>query len=489
MQVYDIIVVGGGAAGMLASATAAENGARVLLLERNAGPGKKLRITGKGRCNLTNNCSITEAIENIPNGGKFLHSAFALHGPGDTMQLFEKLGVPLKTERGGRVFPQSDKASDIVAALGAYMDKAGVERARGRAVALQTEAGRFVGNKPERGLELMPGNAPERGLELMRGRLPENMPKHTLERKPGNTPERAQENTPGHTPEREQEHILPRVTGVTYDGGEARCGAVILATGGLSYPATGSTGDGYEMAAALGHKVTPLRGSLVPLDAESDICGAMQGLTLKNVKLSAYGAGPTPIFEDIGEVLFTHFGLSGPLTLSASAHMRDFDKTKYHVIIDFKPGLDEKKLDLRILRDFEKYSNRDFANSLDDLLSKSCIPVVVRKSGIPPHTKVHSIIREQRLRLVELLKSFRIDVIGPRPVEEAIITSGGVDLREINPKTMESKLVGGLFFAGEIIDADAYTGGFNLQIAWSTAFAAANAAAAAVIGGRTQPLR
>ena len=407
---YDIVVIGGGAAGMLASAVAASSGARVLLLERNARPGKKLLITGKGRCNLTNDCTVAEVIENIPTGGHFLHSALNEFAPGDTIKLFERLGVPLKTERGNRVFPQSDSARDIASALIRYMEETGVEFKRGRALEPVVKKG--------------------------------------------------------------------RVTAVKSDSGVVECGAVILATGGISYPATGSTGDGYNIARFLGHTVRPLRGSLVPLEAETDICGRMQGLTLKNVRLFVFDGGRKPVFEDFGELLFTHFGLSGPLILSASAHMRDFEHNKYYVLIDFKPALDEKKLDLRILRDFEKYSNRDFANSLGDLLSRLCIPVVVEKSGIPPETKVHSISREQRLRLVRLLKGFRIDIKGPRPVEEAIVTSGGVDLREIDPKTMESKLVHGLFFAGEIIDADAYTGGFNLQIAWSTAFAAARGAVA-----------
>ena len=407
---FDIIVVGGGAAGMLAAAVAAEGGAQVLLLERNERLGKKLRITGKGRCNLTNECSVAEMLENTPTGGSFLHSAVNAFGPGDVMKLFASLGVPLKTERGKRVFPQSDKASDIVAALERYVDKNGVERRQGRVTALLTKNG--------------------------------------------------------------------RITGVATRDSEINGGAVILATGGMSYPATGSTGDGYRMAGLLGHKVTPPRGSLVPLEAAPDICGAMQGLTLKNVRLSVYDGGKKPIFEDLGELLFTHFGLSGPLALSASAHMRDFDNKKYHAFIDFKPALDEKKLDTRIVRDFNKYANRDYINALGDLLSKLCIPVIADRSGIPPNMKVHSISHEQRLGLVRLLKAFRIDIDGPRPIEEAIITSGGVDIREINPKTMESKLINGLFFAGEIIDVDAYTGGFNLQIAWSTAYAAARAACA-----------
>ena len=391
---------------MLASAATAGRGKSVLLLERNDRFGKKLGITGKGRCNLTNDCPTSGVLENIPTGGRFLQSALNGFTPRNVMELFESLGVPLKTERGNRVFPCSDKASDIVDALRRYMDKTGVIQKRGRVLEI-TEENR-------------------------------------------------------------------RITGVVTSDGEIKCKAVILATGGMSYPATGSTGDGYRMAGQLGHTVTPLRGSLVPLEAEPELCSKMQGLTLKNVRLTIHDGGKKPVFEDFGELLFTHFGLSGPLVLSASAHMRDFEGRKYHAFIDLKPALDEKKLDLRILRDFEKYSNRDFVNALGDLASRLMIHVIVEKSGIPPETKVHSISREQRLGLVRLLKAFRVDIEGPRPVEEAIITSGGVDLREITPKTMESKLVRGLHFAGEIIDADAYTGGFNLQIAWSTAYASAN---------------
>lgn len=394
---------------MLASSVAAENGASVLLLEKNKKPGRKLGITGKGRCNLTNHCTPSEILENIPNGGLFLHSALNAFKPEDTIKLFESLGVPLKTERGNRVFPQSDLASDVVAALCRYMNKTGVKQKTGRAAGIIRENG--------------------------------------------------------------------RITGVSTPDGVIECGSVILATGGMSYPATGSTGDGYKIAAELGHSITPLRGSLVPLEAEAEICGAMQGLTLKNVRLSVYCDSSKPVFSDFGELLFTHSGLSGPLVLSASAHMRDFANKKYHVLIDFKPALDEKKLDLRIQRDFNKYINRDFANALGDLLSKLSIPVIIKKSGIPPDTKVHSVTREQRHGLVKVLKGFRIEIDGPGPVEEAIVTSGGVERREINPKTMESKLVQGLFFAGEIIDADAYTGGFNLQIVWSTAYAAGRAAA------------
>jgi len=393
---------------MLAAGAASKKGAKVLLLERNEKVGRKLYITGKGRCNLTNDCSVQEALDNIPTGSKFLYSALSGFTPRDTMDFFGSLGVKLKTERGGRVFPVSDKAADIIDALRHNLNKSGVSIKRQRAEGIASDGKRIVGVMTSEGI----------------------------------------------TP----------------------CAAVILATGGKSYPLTGSTGDGYEMARKLGHTITELRGSLVPLCAEPELCGAMQGLALKNVRLTVFDGGKKPLYSDFGELLFTHFGLSGPLALSASSHMRHFNKKKYYADIDLKPALDEKKLDLRILRDFEKYKSRDFSNALGDLLNKSMIPIIVEKSEIPPYTKVHSVTREQRQRLVSLLKAFRIQIDGPRPVEEAIITSGGVCLKEINPKTMESKLIANLYFAGEIIDADAYTGGYNLQIAWSTGYAAGNSA-------------
>ncbi|NLA88149.1 MAG: NAD(P)/FAD-dependent oxidoreductase [Clostridiales bacterium] len=403
---HDVVVIGGGAAGMLASAVAAERGLRVLLLEKNDRPGLKLRITGKGRCNVTNNCTVKEAIDNIPTGGRFLMSALSCFTPQDTKSLFEKLGVPMKTERGGRVFPVSDKAADVVSALRRYMDSAGVETVKGTAKSIRIKEG--------------------------------------------------------------------RVEAVTTAEGEFSCRTAVLCTGGVSYPLTGATGDGYKIAAALGHTIVPAKASLEPLEASPEICSRMQGLSLKNIRLTVTDGGKKPVFEDFGELLFTHFGVSGPLVLSASAHMRTFKSKRYILSIDLKPALDDKKLDARLLRDFEKYHNRDFSNALGDLASKMMIPVLVELSGIPPETKVNSVTREQRGGLRRLLKDFRLEVQRPRPIEEAIITSGGVDTREINPKTMESKRVKGLHFAGEIIDADAYTGGYNLQIAWSTAYAAAS---------------
>ena len=401
----EVVVIGGGAAGMLCSAVAAERGLDVILLEPNRILGRKLRITGKGRCNVTNNCDIKEFLLNIPGDGRFLYSALNRLSPRDTMELFEGLGLRLKTERGNRVFPVSDNANDVAGTLQRYMNRAGV-------------------------------------------RVVHSSAKHIL----------TEDST---------------VTGVETSDGVIECRAAVICTGGLSYPLTGSTGAGYAMARELGHTVTPTRPSLVPLESDNDYCAEMQGFSLKNVTLSAYEDGKL-IYKELGEMLFTHFGVSGPLVLSASSHMRRFGEARYELRIDLKPGLDEKKLDARLLRDFEKYANRDFANSLGDLAGKAMIPVLVRLSGIPAETKVNSITREQRHELLKLLKSFPVSITGPRPIDEAIVTSGGVSTKEINPRTMQSKLVGGLYFAGEVMDLDAYTGGFNLQIAWSTAYVAAN---------------
>ena len=388
---------------MAACAAAEKYGGRaVTVIEKNRRPGRKLMITGKGRCNVTNNCDRDTLISNVPANGRFLFSAFSDFGTADTMEFFEKQGVPLKTERGNRVFPVSDKASDIVDALVNAVNKSGVK-------ILTAEAEEI---------------------------LTENF----------------------------------SVTGVrTRDGEILEADSVILATGGMSYPVTGSTGDGYEMAGMLGHTVTPLKASLVPLNVKQGFCSRLSGLSLKNVTLTVYESGrKKPVFSELGEMLFTHFGISGPLVLSASAHMRKMGSAEYVAYIDLKPALDEQKLDSRILRDFEEEKNRNFGNSLDKLLPKSIIPVIISLSGIAPDTKVNQISREQRARLCGVLKALRLDITGFRPIEEAIITGGGISVKEINPSTMESKLVSGLFFAGEIIDADAYTGGFNLQIAFST---------------------
>lgn len=390
---------------MMCSLIAARRGLDVILLEPNKMLGRKLRITGKGRCNVTNNCDIKDFLTNIPGDGRFLYSALNRLSPRDTIQFFESLGLPLKTERGNRVFPVSDNANDVAGTLARNLERSGVRHIRESANHIIAENG--------------------------------------------------------------------EVTGVKTDSGVISCRAAVICTGGLSYPLTGSTGAGYKMARELGHNIAPCRPSLVPLESDDEYCAQMQGFSLKNVTLSAY-ENDKLIFRELGEMLFTHFGVSGPLVLSASSHMRNFGSAKYRLSIDLKPALDEKKLDARLLRDFEKYANRDFANSLCDLAGKTMIPVLVELSGIPAEEKVNSITRQQRHDLLRLFKEFPVSISRPRPIDEAIVTSGGVLTKEINPRTMESKLVSGLYFAGEVMDVDAYTGGFNLQIAWSTAYVAAN---------------
>lgn len=404
----EIVVVGGGAAGMMAAISAAEKGSHVTLLEPNERLGKKLNITGKGRCNVTNDAGLEELLANTPKNGKFLYSAFSRFDGRDAKAFFESLGVPLKTERGNRVFPVSDRAFDISGALERRLKALKVVLRRDRAVSLDIRGG--------------------------------------------------------------------AIHGVNGEKGAYPAKAVILATGGVSYPATGSTGEGHRMAAEAGHTVTPLQGSLVPLREQGNDCARMQGLSLRNVSLTVF-ENEKKIYTDFGELLFTHFGLSGPLVLSASAHMRRFEKKTYRMEIDLKPALDEQQLDKRLLSDFTKYANCDFCNALDDLLPQKLISVVVERSGIPPHQKVHEITREQRRELLRALKHFSVPIAGLRPVTDAIVTSGGVKVGEIDPKTMESKIVKGLYFAGELIDVDAYTGGFNLQIAWATGRTAGFAAA------------
>ena len=404
----EIVVVGGGAAGMMAAISAAEKGSHVTLLEPNERLGKKLNITGKGRCNVTNDAGLEELLANTPKNGKFLYSAFSRFDGRDAKAFFESLGVPLKTERGNRVFPVSDRAFDISGALERRLKALKVVLRRDRAVSLDIRGG--------------------------------------------------------------------AIHGVNGEKGAYPAKAVILATGGASYPATGSTGEGHRMAAEAGHTVTPLQGSLVPLREQGNDCARMQGLSLRNVSLTVF-ENEKKIYTDFGELLFTHFGLSGPLILSASAHMRRFEKKTYRVEIDLKPALDEQQLDKRLLSDFTKYANCDFCNALDDLLPQKLISVVVERSGIPPHQKVHEITREQRRELLRVLKHFSVPIAGLRPVTDAIVTSGGVKVGEIDPKTMESKIVKGLYFVGELIDVDAYTGGFNLQIAWATGRTAGFAAA------------
>ena len=397
---YDGIIIGGGPAGMFAAITAAKRGQKVLLLEKNDRLGKKLLITGKGRCNVTNDCTAQEVMQNIPRNGRFLFSALDACPPSAVMEFFESAGCALKTERGNRVFPVTDRSISILDALTAELRRQKVTVQTARVKGILTDNGAVSGVRTEK----------------------ENIPAKW----------------------------------------------VILATGGLSYPTTGSTGDGYTMAKALGHTVTATEGSLVPLETAGDDCQEMQGLSLRNVAVKLVNEKNKVLFKDFGELLFTHFGISGPTVLSASAHL----KGTCRLIIDLKPALDEGKLDARLLRDLEMYQNRTMENALTDILPRSMIPVILRRCGIDPTLQANSLTRQQRRALIETMKAFTLEIIGKRPVAEAIITSGGIKTAEIDPKTMQSKLVPGLYFAGEIIDCDAYTGGFNLQIAWATAYAA-----------------
>lgn len=403
---HKVLVVGGGAAGMMAAIMAAEHGAKVVLYEKNDRLGKKLLITGKGRCNVTNDCQPEDVMKNTPRNGKFLFSCLNLLSPSQTMQFFETQGCALKVERGSRVFPVSDQSADILTALKSQLDRLHVEIRREEVKELLLKDGTVCGLQTDKGASY------------------------------------------------------------------GRC--VILCTGGCSYPLTGSTGDGYRLAEQAGHQIKPVSGSLVPLVENGTWCSRMQGLSLRNVGVRLINSKQKTVYEDFGELLFTHFGLSGPTVLSASAHMKDGET--YRLLIDLKPALDEQKLDQRFLRDFEQYCNRDLENALKDLYPKSLIPVIIDMAELDPMLKVNSITREQRRKLLELTKKFPIVIGGKRPVEEAIVTSGGVNVREVDPKTMESKLVSGLYFAGELLDLDAYTGGFNLQIAWSTGYAAGLAA-------------
>ncbi|MDD5864539.1 MAG: NAD(P)/FAD-dependent oxidoreductase [Firmicutes bacterium] len=403
---FDGIVIGGGPAGMFAAITAAQRGQRVLLLEKNDRLGKKLLITGKGRCNVTNDCSAQDVLQNIPRNGRFLYSAMTAFPPEKTKAFFEERGCALKTERGNRVFPVTDKSQSVLDCLTAEL--------RRRKVTVQSARVRHI--------------------------LSED----------------------GH------------VTGVETQTGSIGARWVILATGGVSYPATGSTGDGYKMARELEHTVIPPEGSLVPLEAAGSDCPDMQGLSLRNVGVKLVSAKGKLLYQDFGELLFTHFGVSGPTVLSASCHLKGED---CRLVLDLKPALDAQKLEARILRDLEQYRNRTMENALVDLLPRSMIPVVLRRLELEPGLQANSLTKQKRRAMVELLKAFPIAITGKRPVSEAIITSGGVKVSEVEPKTMESKKVAGLYFAGEILDCDAYTGGFNLQIAWATAFAAGSAAA------------
>lgn len=402
-----VIVVGAGAAGTMAAGVAAENGADVLLIERNEKIARKVMITGKGRCNVTNNVADTqEFISNIIGNGRFLYSAYSEFNARDTMNFFEKQGVPLKVERGNRVFPMSDKAVDIVDALNRYITKAGVKRKTERVTELIVKDGSVSGVKTD--------------------------------------------------------------LGNTYNAD-----SVIIATGGLSYSKTGSSGDGYKFAESVGHTVTELKPSLSALVCREGICSECMGLSLKNVSIKVFDTKKNKeIYDDFGEMLFTHFGVSGPMILSASAHLRDMKRERYEIFIDLKPALSEEKLDARILRDFADNSNKSISNILALLLPKSMIVPILRMANIKPSEKANQISKEMRKRLVSTIKNVKLTVMDFNDISEAIVTAGGIKTGEINPKTMESKICGGLYFAGEIIDCDGYTGGFNLQIAFSTGYLA-----------------
>ena len=398
---FDVVVIGGGPAGMFAAITAAQHSCRVLLLEKNDRLGKKLLITGKGRCNVTNACQAQEVLQNVPRNGRFLYSAMEACPPQQVMDFFEANGCQLKVERGNRVFPVSDRSASVLDCLVGKMRQLGV--------VVETASVKEI---------LTNGSA---------------------------------------------------VSGVKTARGTISCKKVILATGGLSYPTTGSSGDGYTMAQQLGHTIVPTEGSLVPLEAMGSDCCEMQGLSLRNVSVKLLNEKGKILYKDFGELLFTHFGVSGPTVLSASAHLKG---ENCKLCIDLKPALDESKLNERLLRDLEQYQNRTMENALTDLLPRSMIPVVLKRLGVEPYLQANSFKKEQRRALIDLLKNFTVVITGKRPVAEAIITSGGVKTSQIDPKTMESKLISNLYFAGEIIDCDAYTGGFNLQIAWATAYAA-----------------
>ncbi len=399
----NIAVIGGGAAGLMAAGVAYENGASVTVFEKNQKLGRKIAITGKGRCNVTNNCTETEFLNNVVTNPRFLYSADSAFSPSDVMDFFESRKVPLKTERGNRVFPVSDRAYDIVDALGAYASRCRIVH------------------------ETVTDIAAESG----------------------------------------------EITGLYVKDRFYPFDAVIICTGGASYPLTGSTGDGYAFAEKLGHTVIEPRGALIPI--ETDDRYDLSGLSLKNVTLNVSLNGKK-VYSELGEMLFTHFGVSGPLVLTASSLMKHTPINDYQMSIDLKPALDLAALDKRIISDFEKYKNKNFGNALGDLLPIKMIPLVIGMSGISEYKKVYEITKEERLKLASVLKEFPITPVSFRPIEEAIITSGGISVKEINPKTMESKLVSGLYFAGEVIDVDAFTGGFNLQIAFSTGRAAGIAA-------------
>ncbi|QQQ86071.1 NAD(P)/FAD-dependent oxidoreductase [Peptacetobacter hiranonis] len=401
-----VVIIGAGPAGMTAAYSASQNGIDVVLVEKNERVGRKLLITGKGRCNITNNCEVEELIANVNTNGKFLYSAFYTFTNDAVMEMFESLGVRLKTERGNRVFPESDRAMDVVDAMARLIKRKNIKLVTGKTV---------------------------KDIKEKNGKV---------------------------------ESV------VLSDGKEIKADAVIIATGGASYQRTGSTGDGYRLAEKLGHKITPLKPSLIGLEIQEDFVHKLKGLSLRNVAINVYGKKNKKIYDDFGEMEFTDYGVDGPIIKSASCIMRDLSKESYKISLDLKPALDHEKLDKRVQRDFQKYINKRFENSLSDLLPSKMIPVVVELSGIDPATPVNSITKEERRNLVNTIKNIEMHVKRYRPMEEAIVTSGGVKTSEINSSTMESKLVEGLYFAGEVIDVDAYTGGFNLQIAFSTGYLA-----------------
>ena len=405
----NVIVIGAGASGLMAAGFCAKNGNSVTLLERNDKVGRKLMITGKGRCNVTNACTmLNELIENVPVNGRFLYTAFSRFMPSDTMDFFETLGVPLKIERGNRVFPVSDKSVDIVDALNGFVKRNGVKRIQEHVTSLLIEDSSVVGVKCE-------------------------------------------------------------------SGNEYTADAVIVATGGKSYPLTGSTGDGYIFARQAGHTIVKPKPSLVPFECHEGFCSQLKGLSLKNISIKIYDNERfREIYSDFGEMLFTHFGVSGPVVLSASSHIRDMQSGRYELHIDLKPALTFEQLDKRLLREFKENPSKAIINIMNSLLPKSLVPVFVKLTGIHPATKANQITKDMRFEIINLLKDFKLTITDFRPLDEAVITSGGIEVKEINPKTMESKLCNNLYFCGEVIDVDAYTGGFNLQIAFSTGYLAGN---------------
>lgn len=404
-MINKVIVVGGGPAGMIACGTLAEKIPEVILIEKNKFLGKKLRITGKGRCNITNSADIEDFINNVPTNPRFLYSAFYSFTNDDIVSLLNSLGVKTKVERGGRIFPVSDSAKEVADALKKYALKKNVRLINAEALKILTDENRTVGVKTDRG--------------------------------------------------------------------EFRADAVVMATGGKSYPLTGSDGKGMLMCREAGHTIITPKPSLIPVVTNEAWVSDLMGLALKNIEISVYNKKNKKIYSDFGEMLFTHFGISGPVVLSASAHMKNLEKEAYTITIDLKPALDVEKLDKRICRDFEEFKNKHLINALDELLPKALIPVVISLSGIPPHKEVNSVTREERHSLIKIIKALTLTVKGFRPIEEAIVTSGGINVKEIDSSTMESKIVKNLYFAGEMIDVDAYTGGFNLQIAYSTGYLAA----------------